>query len=64
MDTLGQALWFLLFVTPLITIPLVWRFSSAPKWLRVMLGLLIALLLSFLLYHLSLAILFRDGMGS
>lgn len=33
------------------------------KIYRIILGLLFALLLSFFLYHISLGIIFRDGMG-
>ena len=64
MDILGETLWFMAFGTPLITIPLIWRYSDIPKWKRVCAGLLLAAGLSFLLYHISLAIIFRDGMGS
>ncbi len=48
MDTFGEILWYLMFLTPIVTLPLVWKYSSGPKWLRVMLGSLIALLLSLL----------------
>jgi len=63
MDLLGQILWFAMFATPILTIPLVWRFLDTKKVYRVIVGLLIAFVLSFLLYHISLAIIFRDGMG-
>lgn len=63
MDLLGQILWFAMFGTPILTIPLVWRFMDTKKVYRVIVGLLIAFVLSFLLYHISLAIIFRDGMG-
>ena len=63
MDTLGQILWFAMFGTPILTIPLAWRLMETKKVIRVLVGLLFAGLLSFLLYYLSLAIIFRDGMG-
>jgi len=63
MDTLGQILWFLMFGTPLITIPIVWKFSKRKKIVRFLIGLLIAIILSFFLYHISLSIIFRNGMG-
>jgi len=63
MDTLGQILWFLMFATPLITVPLVWKFSGQNKVLRVVIGLVLALALSFLLFQISLSIIFRNGMG-
>jgi len=63
MDTLGQILWFAMFGTPLLTIPLTWRMRGTKKNYRVIVGLFLALALSFFLYHISLAIIFRDGMG-
>ena len=63
MDTIGEILWFIMFGTPLITIPLVWRFSKQKKALRVLIGLILALVLSFALFHISISIAFRDGMG-
>jgi len=63
MDTLGQVLWFSMFATPLITIPLMWKVLPINKVLRILIGLFLALVLSFLLYYVSLRIIFRDGMG-
>lgn len=63
MDILGQILWFLMFVTPLITIPIVWKISKQKKILRIFIGLGFAIVISFFLYHISIRILFRDGMG-
>jgi len=63
MDSLGQILWFSMFITPLLTIPLAWRLLPINKIYRIIAGLLFALMLSFFLYHISLAIIFRDGMG-
>jgi uncharacterized membrane protein (UPF0136 family) len=63
MDTLGQILWFAMFGTPILTIPLAWRLMKTKKVIRVLVVLLFAGLLSFLLYYWSLAIIFRDGMG-
>ena len=63
MDTIGKTLWILMFCTPLITVPLAWKFGKLKKVMRVIIGLLTALMLSFFLYHLSLAVIFREGMG-
>jgi hypothetical protein len=62
-DLFGQILWFAMFGTPLLTIPLAWRIMDIKKVYRVVIGLLFALILSFILYHVSLTIIFRDGMG-
>jgi hypothetical protein len=51
-----------MFATPFFTIPLAWRLMGKKKIYRVIVELLFALLL-FFLYHTSLAIIFRDGMG-
>lgn len=64
MDTLGQILWFIMFGTPLITIPIVWKLSKQKKMVKILMGLLLGLVLSFILYHISMSIIFRDGMGS
>ena len=63
LDSIGQGLWFLMFGTPLITIPLVWKFSNQNKVVRVLIGLFAACFLSFILYFVSLEIIFRDGLG-
>jgi hypothetical protein len=63
-DTVGQVLWFAMFATPLLTIPLVWKFFKVRNFYRVLIGLVLALIISFFLYHISLAIIFRDGMGN
>ena len=63
MDTIGQILWFAMFLTPFVTIPLAWKLVPFKKVYRIIIGFLFSLLLSFILYHISLAIIFRDGMG-
>lgn len=64
MDTLGQILWFTVFVTPFLTIPLAWRLKDISKTLRIIIGLLIAIILSSICYLTSLALIFSNGMGS
>ncbi len=63
LDMIGAIFWFGMFVTPLITIPLVWKFSKLSKVIRVLMGLLLALFISFFLYFVSMEIIFRHGMG-
>jgi membrane protein DedA with SNARE-associated domain len=63
MDLLGQILWFLILGTPLVTIPIVWKLSKQKKIIRILIGFVVAIILSFLLYYISLSIIFRDGMG-
>jgi hypothetical protein len=63
MDLLGQILWFAMFGTPVLTVPLTWHLMTTKKVYRVLVGLLLAVILSFFLYYISLAIIFRDGMG-
>jgi len=64
MDLLGQLLWVLMFATPALTIPLVWKFSKQRKGVRLIIGILLAALISVVLYYLSLSIILRDGIGS
>lgn len=63
MELLGQILWYAMFGTPILTIPLAWRLIDTKKVYRVIVGLIFAFILSFFLYHISLAIIFRDAMG-
>jgi len=63
MDIIGQILWYAMFATPVLTIPLAWRLFPVKKIYRLIIGLLLAFILSFFLFHISLAICFRDGMG-
>ena len=64
METLGQILWFAMFLTPVVTIPLVWKLLPGNKIVRVLLGLLLAACLSFFLFYISLGMIFHDGLGS
>ena len=63
-DTIGQVLWFVMFATPLITIPLVWKIFKVQKIFRVIIGLVFACFISFFLYHISLGLIFRNGFGA
>lgn len=62
-DIFGQVLWFAMFFTPLITIPVVWVLFKVKKVYRIIIGLVLAVFISFLLYQISLSIIFRNGMG-
>ena len=63
MDLIGQILWYSMIATPLLTIPLVWKLSKRKYHIRVIIGLALGFLLSAFLYFISLAIIFKDGMG-
>jgi len=63
LDVIGKILWYSIPFTPLITIPIVWKIIKQKWYINILVGLLIALLLSLLLYGVSLVICFRDGMG-
>lgn len=64
MDVIGEICWFIMFATPFICIPLVWKFSSQTNGVKLLIGLLLAFALSLFLFICSLVILFRNGMGS
>jgi hypothetical protein len=63
MDEFGYVLWVSMFATPFFVMPLCWVFLKIEKWKRIVIGLLLSFLVSFILYFASLAIIFRDGMG-
>ncbi len=60
-DTIGQILWYAMFATPLITVPLVWRTFKVQKIFRVIIGIVFACFISFFLCHISLGLIFRNG---
>jgi uncharacterized membrane-anchored protein YitT (DUF2179 family) len=62
-DIIGQILWFSMPLTPLVTVPLMWRWKNASKILRVIVALFLAFLISAFFYAVSLSIVFRNGMG-
>ncbi len=68
LDLLAQILWYAVFATPILAIPLTWRSVKPKKFyeyvLVIFVGLLFAGVLSFVLFQLSVAIIFRNGMGS
>jgi tryptophan-rich sensory protein len=64
MDTIGQILWFAMFFTPVVTVPLVWKYNTSnTKAMRIIIGLLIAFLLSFVFFIISIKIHFRNGLA-
>lgn len=64
MDLIGEICWFMMFATPFICLPLVWKFSSQNNGVKLLIGLFLAFALSVFLFFFSLAIVFRNGMGS
>jgi len=62
-DIIGQVFWYAIPFTPLITIPLMWLNKKLSKPARIIIGLVIALVLSVLLYFIAIGICFRHGMG-
>ncbi len=64
MDILAGILFYLCFVTPFITIPIVWNVTETNKVIRVLVGLFWAIILSCFLYLMSWIIVLRDGMGN
>ena len=46
-DIIGEILWYGIFITPLIIVPIVWKyFTSKSKVARLAVGLLLSILLS------------------
>lgn len=64
LDLIGQFFWMLMFIMPLVTVLIVWKMSMTNKILLVIIGVLVGSFFSVLCYFISLAILFRNGMGN
>jgi hypothetical protein len=64
LDLIGQFFWILMFIMPLVTVLIIWKMSDTNKILLVIIGLLVGSFFSVLCYFISLAILFRNGMGN
>jgi ABC-type multidrug transport system permease subunit len=62
-DGIGQVLWFAMFFTPAITIPVLWRNKSIGVVARITLAILLALCISFFLFLITMAIALRNGLG-
>jgi L-lactate permease len=63
MDTLGRILWYSMFVTPLITIPVMWKVDDIRKIYRIIISLVLAAILSYIFFVVSVGIALRDGLG-
>mgnify|MGYP000592628466 CR=1 FL=1 len=64
MDLIGQIFWCAMFVTPLLTIPLAWKLIEETKPKRILIGLLLAIILSAIFFTISMEIIFRSGIGN
>ena len=64
MDVIGEICWYLMFATPLLCIPIVWKISTQNIGVKLLIGLLLSFFLAVFLFICSLAIVFRNGMGS
>ena len=62
-DTIGEVFWYAIPLTPLITVPFMWLNKNMGKWTKIIIGLILALILSVLFYFISIGICFRHGMG-
>jgi hypothetical protein len=62
-DIIGEICWFLMFITPLIFIPLTWKFIDGSRMVKVAAGLLLSVVCSIILFCIGMAILLRNGLG-
>lgn len=62
-DIIGKVFWYGALVTPLLTVPMAWRLKGMHKGYRLLIGLLFAVLLSFVFFSIALAIVLRNGLG-
>jgi len=63
MEIIGYILWYLIPVSPFVTIPLIWKYSKKDKMVKFILGLGLAYIISFLFYHFSVTFCFENGTG-
>lgn len=72
LDTIAQILMYAMFATPFICVPLVLKMFEHEKGekrtlggfiVTIFIGLVFAVILSFILFNISWAITFRNGMG-
>ena len=64
LDLIGQFFWMLMFIMPLVTVLIILKMSDTNKIILVIIGVLVGSFFSVLCYFISLAILFRNGMGN
>ena len=63
LDVVAEILLQFIYLTPLITIPLVWRYSKQNKIARVIIGLALAVVLAFIIGCIVLKIRLRNGLA-
>lgn len=56
-------MWVSMFAAPFIIMPIVWKFLDKNKLTRIMTGLLLSAVVSYMLFCISLAIFLRHGLG-
>ena len=62
-DIIGLAFWYGIVALPILLIPIVWKFLKTSKFVRFLVWFSISFLIAISFYHISLSIIFRDGMG-
>jgi len=63
LDILGQVLFVLALVSPLLMIGIVWRRLRMHWAMRLVVGLVFGVMLSAILWIIGMLLCFRDGMG-
>lgn len=62
LDIIGQILWWGILATPVLAF-LILRKAEMRCIAKILLGLVITIILSVVLFYISISIIFRDGMG-
>ena len=63
-DLIGKVFWYLIFLTPIITLPVTFRLNrlkNVDKIYKIIIGITLAFILSFFFYIFSILIIFRNG---
>jgi hypothetical protein len=63
LDTIGKVLWYVMFFTPVITIPIFWKYWRGNKIEKIIAGSVCAVLISVLLFAIVFGLAFRNGLG-
>ncbi len=63
LDTIGKVLWYAMFFTPVITIPLSWKYWKGNKIEKIITGSVCAVLLSLFFFAISFGLALRNGLG-
>jgi cytochrome bd-type quinol oxidase subunit 2 len=63
LDFIGKAFGYGIIIFPIVLFPIIWRSFKTSKVLKIVSWLILSLLAAIIFYFISIAIIFRNGMG-